>query len=123
MGLVDVALIEIVLVCVCSNCKTANGDDIVVSGSEIPMMLAPLEREPVVMAVIMAGHDEPGYLAKLCDHCCSFATIRLPAFPLQPLSRVGCAHNDHWNDFITFFLRHLSFPAIDLTALNANFRA
>lgn len=63
MGLIVAALI----VLVCSNRRSAYVDGNFASGSDIPVKLAPLEREPMVMVVIMAGDEDPSYLAKPYD--------------------------------------------------------
>ena len=63
MGLMVVALI----VLACLHRKSADGNDNSTSQIETPAPLIPLEREPMVMVVIMAGDDKPRFLAKPFD--------------------------------------------------------
>jgi len=68
MGLMVTALV----VLACSHCKSAEGNDNSISRVEAPAALVPLEREPTLMVVIMAGDDKPSFLAKPFDaHNCS----------------------------------------------------
>ena len=63
MGLMVTALV----VLACSHCKSAEGNDNSISQVEAPAAVVPLEREPTLMVVIMAGDDKPSFLAKPFD--------------------------------------------------------
>ncbi|ONK68230.1 uncharacterized protein A4U43_C05F9050 [Asparagus officinalis] len=63
MGLILIALI----VLVCSDHKSSDGDENSRSQPEAPAAVSPVEREAKVMVVIMAGDDEPTFLAKPYD--------------------------------------------------------
>jgi len=71
MGLIAIALV----VLACSHRKSSGSNNNSTLQPENPEIPTPLEREPKVMLVIMAGDDMPSFLAKPFDVLKSSATI------------------------------------------------
>ena len=71
MGLIAIALV----VLACSHRKSSGSNNNSTLQPENPEIPTPLEREPKVMLVIMAGDNMPSFLAKPFDVLKSSATI------------------------------------------------
>lgn len=74
MGLIALALIMLA----CSHRKSSDNSRSSTAQVEQPAMLTPLEREPMVMVVVMPGDANPRFLAKPFDVLGTAATIASP---------------------------------------------